>query len=186
MKDLEDDFSDAALAAKNAREEKEKEEAGPYAGFDREELETMLESRDYREKQRFRQKDSAITVTTGLLGDEEALSADDGADRVATMEELAAIYRVLVSDENLEMMSVLRKPRYVGIFGKAWTLVNKYEFEMGKVFLENLLKFAVSSGGLGRRQYLDAVRSAVMEADEGLEGGLGTLRDLVNNNFRDR
>lgn len=144
----------------------------------------MLETRDYRDKQRFNQKDSAITVTTGLLGDEEELSADEGDDRVATMEELAAIYRVLVSDENLEMMSVLRKPRYVGIFGKAWTLVNKYDFDMGKTFLRNLLKFAVSSGGLGRRQYLDAVRSAVMESEDLEGGGLNAIRDLVNNKFQ--
>jgi len=86
------------------------------------------------------------------------------------MEELAAIFRELINDQRIEMMTDLR-PAQIRAFARAWWICKLYEYEAGQGFLISMLKFAVSKDRKGRLEFIKAIGSAPPMMG-GMGGGL--------------
>jgi len=154
-------------------------ESSEYAKYKKAELIKMLEERDEEARSQFKQDPSAIDRVTALVTPDEEFM---GGEKQVNWHDDAAIYE-LVSDERLEMMSVLRRAQ-IRAFARAWWICDQYDFELGKEFLRSLLKFAISGEGLGRNQFLKALMSGhpieeVAEAGGGFEG-LEKLREMFS------
>ena len=148
-------------------EEKPKKGDTPYSKFKKPELERMLMDRDEEMAARFKQDPSAIDRVTDLVS-ATGISTPDGREGVNWHDD-AAIYELL-SDENIEMMTTLRKSQ-IRAFARAWWICTQYDYEYGKHFIRTMLKFAISGEGLGRSQFLKALMSG--HPVEGLMGEEG-------------
>lgn len=152
-----------------------------YGKYKKVELVKMLEDRDFEMAQRFKQEPSAIDRVTDLV----APVGEGVADQAALLgaQELAAIFRELINDEKIEMMTDLR-PVQIRAFARAWWICNQYEYDYGKGFLISMLKFAVSKDRKGRLEFIKAIASAPpMMGGGGLEGeeeiSAGRLREML-------
>lgn len=148
--------------------EKKPKGESEYAKYKRTELVKMLEDRDFEASQRFKQDPSAIDKVTELVA---PVSEEGGAvPGDAGLQELAAIFRELINDEKIEMMTDLR-PAQIRAFARAWWICTQYEYDYGKGFLVSMLKFAVSKDRKGRLEFIKAIASAPpMLGGGGLEG----------------
>lgn len=155
MGHVEKPFTDIFTRLEPAPEKKPKKDESEYSKYSKHELAKMLEDRDFEKSQRFKQDPSAIDKVTDLVA-----APVEGEGAVGTgMEELAAIFRELINDERIEMMTDLR-PAQIRAFARAWWICKQYEYEVGEGFLISMLKFAVSKDRKGRLEFIKAIGSA--------------------------
>jgi len=161
-----------------------REDDSEYAKYKKSELVKMLEERDEEAAASFKQDPSAIDRVTEVVTP-AGISAPEEGGPEANWHDDAAIYE-LISDEKIEMMTVLRKAQ-IRAFARGWWIATHYEYEFGREFIRTMLKFAISGEGLGRSQFLKALMSGHpvegMAMEEESSRGLSRLGEIIREKF---